>query len=147
MAARLAADGVVDGPEAFPGPDGAGMKIELDRAVINRLGVLYSDIDAAIGLARGGAPDVSFARGRSAKVRLEGKDLAERVSGLFVRTGKGDAVPLKAMVKLTAATEPLAVYRWGAFPAVRITANPPPGGRSQPPPPGVWPSRPPNARD
>jgi HAE1 family hydrophobic/amphiphilic exporter-1 len=103
--------------------------VEIDRQRAKGLGISFTDIADTLEIYMGSAyaNDFDF-NNRSYRVyvqadekfRSEPKDLAE----YYVRTGKGDMLPLQNVVKVHQTTSPQAINHYNLFRSAEISGNP-----------------------
>ena len=101
----------------------------LDRERCKDMGILISDVFAAMGGTFGQTyvNDFNYL-GRTFQVRLQAdppyRMLSDSLHDIFVRTNKGEMVPLSAVMTLERRTAPQVVERYNAFPAAHIMGVP-----------------------
>jgi multidrug efflux pump len=110
--------------------ENAGLQVALtiDRDTASRLGVSPQAIDEVLYDAFGQRQvSIIFTQLNLYRVILELKpeiaDSPAALDKLFVRSVSGEPVPLRAMVRKTTTTAPLAVNHEGQFPAVTVSFN------------------------
>src|ERR1700722_3374560 len=113
----------------------------LDRERAKTLGVSISSIFASLQTFLGGTYINDFNLfGRTYKVtaqaQAEARSAPDSVNGLYVRTSRGDMVPLSTVVTINPKLGPEYIERYNVFRAVTINGSPAPGYSSgQAPPP------------
>ncbi len=101
----------------------------LDRARCKDMGISLTDAFTAMQGVFGTyyVNDFNYV-GRTFQVRLQAdasyRMEAEDLDNVFVRNGRGEMLPLSAIMTLERRTAPQAVDRYNAFPAARIMGNP-----------------------
>ncbi len=111
---------------------GLSLDVSVDRDTAARLGVSVRDVDDALADAFS-QRQVALVNGElnSYRVVLEAPPAMQRgpeaLDHLYVRSASGGLVPLRALVRTTAGTVPLAVNHQGQFPAVTLSFNLAPG--------------------
>ena len=104
---RLSAEGAIVRPEILPGPGEKQAHVQIEREKCRAYNVPVAEVIKALDAARGKNGD--------------------ELKSLTVRSAKGDTVVLGKLVTIELRSEPTAVYRIDAYPALRITGSPPPG--------------------
>jgi HAE1 family hydrophobic/amphiphilic exporter-1/multidrug efflux pump len=104
----------------------------LDRERAKTLGVSLSDIFSTLQTFFGGNYINDFNLfGRTYKVTAQAEAAArsspEAVNGLYVRTAKGDMVPLSTLVSIKEIQGPEYIERYNVFRAVTVNGSPAPG--------------------
>lgn len=131
VAKKLAADGVALDPEVFPGKPTPQLNVRIDRSKATELGVSVRDIADTLRASVGDARVDDFNRfGRTVEVRVsldKPRAGADDLKKLEVKSDSGKRVPLGTIVEFTSSDVPTAVVRVGLLPALRITADVPPG--------------------
>ncbi len=107
--------------------------LTIDRDSASRLGLTAADIDAALYDAFGQRPvSTMYAAMNQYHVVMEVApqywQSPDTLKTLFVRTPKGQNVPLSAFTTLTPRSTPLVINHQGLFPSVTLSFNLPPGG-------------------
>ncbi|MBR4741479.1 MAG: efflux RND transporter permease subunit, partial [Desulfovibrio sp.] len=101
----------------------------LDRERCKSMGIRISDVFSAMGATFGQAyvNDFNYL-GRTFQVRMQAdanyRMLADSLHDIFVRTEKGEMVPLSAILTLERRTAPQVVERYNSFPAAHIMGSP-----------------------
>ena len=104
----------------------------LDRERCKDMGIAITEVFAAMGATFGQTyvNDFNYL-GRTFQVRLQAdpsfRMLTDSLHDVFVRTKKGEMVPLTAVMTLERRTAPQVVERYNAFPAAHIMGTPNPG--------------------
>jgi multidrug efflux pump len=111
------------------------VKLEVDREKAKILGVSLDEINTALQSTFGALYVNDFnRRGRVYRVQLqsEGQYRAhpEDLRDVYVRSERGDMLPLTALARVVETTGPDVVERFNVFPAARIMGNPAPGRSS-----------------
>ncbi|MDR2904720.1 MAG: multidrug efflux RND transporter permease subunit [Helicobacteraceae bacterium] len=106
--------------------------VVLDRDKAKLLGISMNDLFAAMQATFGSyyVNDFNmFSRAYRVMVQAHGdfRQTTENLDDIFVRTNKGEMVPLSAIVKLERAVGPDVVQRFNLFNSVNITGDPKPG--------------------
>jgi hydrophobe/amphiphile efflux-1 (HAE1) family protein len=104
----------------------------LDRERAKTLGVSISSIFSSLQTFLGGTYINDFnLYGRTYKVtaqaRAEARSAPDSVNGLYVRTARGDMVPLSTVVTINPKLGPEYIERYNVFRAVTINGSPAPG--------------------
>jgi hydrophobe/amphiphile efflux-1 (HAE1) family protein len=104
----------------------------LDRERAKTLGVSISSIFASLQTFLGGTYINDFNLfGRTFKVtaqaQAEARAVPDSVNGLYVRTARGDMVPLSTLVTINPKLGPEYIERYNVFRAVTINGSPAPG--------------------
>jgi multidrug efflux pump subunit AcrB len=105
---RLSAERSMAAPQAFPGPDGKQLRIQINRAKCAEYGIAVGDIEQAAQSASG---DTNI----------------ETLKTRPVTSTKGDAITLGMVATIELVDGPSGVYRVDLYPAVRIAGSPPEG--------------------
>ena len=104
----------------------------LDRERCKDMGISITDVFSAMGATFGQTyvNDFNYL-GRTFQVRLQAdpsyRMLPDSLHDIYVRTKKGEMVPLTAVMTLERRTAPQVVERYNAFPAAHIMGTPTPG--------------------
>ena len=111
------------------------LRVDLDREKAKALGVPVSDVFAAMQATFGDYYVNDFNKfGRTFKVQLQSeadfRDRPEDLRDVFVRSGKGDMIPLTALATIEKSTGPEVMERFNVFPAAKIMGQPAPGHTS-----------------
>jgi multidrug efflux pump len=113
-------------------PDGASMRLEIDREKAEALGVSFDAISSTLTAAMGSAYVNDFPNnGRMQQVIVQGEPAArmqiENVLGLYVKNRAGGMVPLKAFVTPQWEETPLQLVRYNGYLSSRIAGSAAPG--------------------
>jgi multidrug efflux pump len=111
------------------------LRIDLDREKAKALGVAISDVFAAMQATFGAYYVNDFNKfGRTFKVQIQSesdfRDRPEDLRDVFVRTNKGEMIPLTALARIEKSTGPEVMERFNVFPAAKIMGQPAPGHTS-----------------
>ena len=104
----------------------------LDRERCKDMGISISDVFTAMSATFGSlyVNDFNYL-GRTFQVRLQSSAeyrlLPESLNDVFVRTSKGEMVPLTAIMTLERRTAPQTMERYNVFPAAHLMGDPAPG--------------------
>ncbi|MBQ9406066.1 MAG: multidrug efflux RND transporter permease subunit [Desulfovibrio sp.] len=104
----------------------------LDRERCKDMGISIADVYSAMGASFGQTyvNDFNYL-GRTFQVRLQAEAdyriLPESLRDVYVKNGRGEMVPLTAVMTLERRTAPQVVERYNAFPAAHIMGTPTPG--------------------
>jgi multidrug efflux pump len=106
--------------------------LDLDRQKAKALGVSVSDVFAALQATFGAYYVNDFNLfGRTYKVNLQSeasyRESPEDLSNVFVRSSKGELIPISALVNYKRIVGPDVVERFNAFPAAKVMGDPAPG--------------------
>ncbi|AKF04384.1 multidrug efflux RND transporter permease subunit [Sandaracinus amylolyticus] len=117
-------------PEGLP--DGASVRLEVDRHSAEALGVSFASINATLSAALGSMYVNDFPNaGRLQQVILQAEPQArmqlDDVLALPVRNQEGRMVPLSAVATARWERSPLQLVRYNGYPAVRIAGAAAPG--------------------
>ncbi len=117
------------------GPNVPQLRIDLDREKAKALGVAISDVYAAMQSTFGAYYVNDFNKfGRTFKVQIQSeadfRDRPEDLRDVFVRSSKGEMIPLTALASIEKATGPEVMERFNVFPAAKIMGQPAPGHTS-----------------
>jgi multidrug efflux pump subunit AcrB len=104
---RLSAEGAIERPETFPGPEEKKSFVDVDRHKCREYAVPLAEVFHVVSAAGGKTSD--------------------ELKSLKVRSEKGDAVALEKLATIELRSGPTAVYRVDLHDAVRITGSPPQG--------------------
>ncbi len=116
---RLAADQAIVKPEAFPGPVGKHVNVQIDRAKCAECGVSLAEVSNALQAA---GPD---------KFDTPSHEI-DALKARRVRLASGGTVSLGKIAAVELVSGPTGVYRVDLYPAVRITGLPPEGKETGP---------------
>ena len=105
------------------------MFANLDRERCKAMGIAVSDVFAAMGATFGQTYVNDFNMlGRTFQVRLQAdppyRMLADSLHDVYVKTNRGEMVPLSAIMTLERRTAPQLVERYNTFPAAHIMGTP-----------------------
>ncbi|MYL82002.1 multidrug efflux RND transporter permease subunit [Desulfovibrio aerotolerans] len=111
------------------------LRIDLDRAKAKALGVAISDVYDAMQATFGAYYVNDFNKfGRTFKVQIQSeadfRDRPEDLRDVFVRSSKGEMIPLTALATIEKSTGPEVMERFNVFPAAKIMGQPAPGHTS-----------------
>lgn len=111
------------------------LRIDLDREKAKALGVAISDVYAAMQATFGAYYVNDFNKfGRTFKVQIQSeadfRDRPEDLRDVFVRSSKGEMIPLTAIASIEKSTGPEVMERFNVFPAAKIMGQPAPGHTS-----------------
>ena len=111
------------------------LRIDLDREKAKALGVAVSDVYAAMQATFGAYYVNDFNKfGRTFKVQIQSeadfRDRPEDLRDVFVRSNKGEMIPLTALATIEKSTGPEVMERFNVFPAAKIMGQPAPGHTS-----------------
>ena len=104
----------------------------LDRERCKDMGISIADVYSVMGASFGQTyvNDFNYL-GRTFQVRLQAEAdyriLPESLRDVYVKNGRGEMVPLTAVMTLERRTAPQVVERYNAFPAAHIMGTPTPG--------------------
>ena len=104
----------------------------LDRDRCKDMGISITDVFSAMNATFGAMyiNDFNYV-GRTFQVRMQAEGdyrlLPESLHDIFVRTNKGEMVPLSAIMTLERRTAPQTVERYNVFPAAHLMGDPAPG--------------------
>ena len=123
MLSSMRPEGLEDTPQ---------LELTLDRQKANALGVPFGNINAALSAALGASYVNDFPnRGRLQRVIVQSDALSrmqpEDLTGLHVRSQRGDLVPLAAFTTQRWIDGPVQAVRYNGYPAVRISGDTAPG--------------------
>ncbi len=107
---------------------GLELDVDVDRDTAARLGVSMKDVDDALYDIYGQRfVATTFTQMNEYHVVLEAREryrsTPDTLSGIYVRSGTGAIVPLRALAKTKVASTPLTVSHNGQFPAVTLSFN------------------------
>ncbi|KHK01166.1 efflux RND transporter permease subunit [Desulfovibrio sp. TomC] len=111
------------------------LRIDLDRAKAKALGVAISDVYDAMQATFGAYYVNDFNKfGRTFKVQIQSeadyRDRPEDLRDVYVRSSKGEMIPLTALATIEKSTGPEVMERFNVFPAAKIMGQPAPGHTS-----------------
>jgi hydrophobe/amphiphile efflux-1 (HAE1) family protein len=108
------------------------VKLDIDRERAKLLGVRIDDINAALQSTFGAYYVNDFSlNGRVYQVHLQSestfREHPEDLRDVYVRSAKGQLLPLTALARVTETVGPDVVERFNVFPAARVIGGPAPG--------------------
>ncbi|MFZ5427295.1 MAG: efflux RND transporter permease subunit, partial [Thermodesulfobacteriota bacterium] len=114
------------------GADVPQLHVELDRDKALAHGVRVASVFEVMQATFGAYYVNDFNKyGRTFRVTLQSeaefRDRPEDLRDVFVRTGKGEMIPLPALVKVAQSSGPEVMERFNVFPAAKIMGSPAPG--------------------
>ncbi|MDR2055000.1 MAG: multidrug efflux RND transporter permease subunit [Desulfovibrio sp.] len=104
----------------------------LDRERCRNMGVSVTDVFTAMGATFGATyiNDFNY-MGRTFQVRMQSEAayrmLPDSLGDVYVRNGRGEMIPLSALMTLERRTAPQSMERYNVFPAAHFLGNPAPG--------------------
>ena len=112
--------------------DAPQLRLNIDRAKAETLGVSFSDLSATISSAFGSALINEFTNfGRMQKVvvqaDVDSRMTPEDIKRLYVSNRQGEQVPLEAFVDMEWETGPVQFVRYNGYPAFKISGDAAPG--------------------
>jgi multidrug efflux pump subunit AcrB len=129
VVAALMKEPMVTGPAAFPGPLARHFDVNIDRDKCATMGVELDSVLTTLQASLGGLHATNFSKyGRSLRVMVQAQPQFARqiedLEMLFVRSERGEMVPLDKLLKIQKALAPSAVVRVNGYRAVIVTAAP-----------------------
>ena len=120
-------------PEGLP--DGANVRIRVDRERAVALGVPFAEINAVISAALGSTyvndfPNQGYLQQVIIQARAESRMQVEDVLALPVRNAQGQMVPLSSVASPVWERGPMQLVRYNGYPSVRIAGSAAPGASS-----------------
>ncbi len=111
------------------------LRVELDRQKAKALGVAVSDVFAAMQSTFGAYYVNDFNKfGRTFRVQIQSesdfRDRPEDLRDVYVRSSKGEMIPLTALATIEKSTGPEVMERFNVFPAAKIMGQPADGHTS-----------------
>ncbi len=111
------------------------LRIDLDRQKAKALGVAISDVYAALQSTFGAYYVNDFNKfGRTFRVQIQSesdfRDRPEDLRDVYVRSAKGEMIPLTALANIEKSTGPEVMERFNVFPAAKIMGQPAEGHTS-----------------
>jgi multidrug efflux pump len=112
--------------------DGLQTRVVIDRDTASRLGITPQMVDDALYNAFGQRQiSILFTQSNQYRVVLEAKpefrDNPNDLSNIYVRSGRGERIPITAFTTLEETKAPLAINHQGQFPVVTVSFNLAPG--------------------
>ncbi len=113
-------------------PDAPQLHVEIDRDAAAAMGVDFSEISSALGIAIGSNYVNEFpSRGRMQRVVVQAKSeqrlSAEDIMKIYVRNSAGGMVPLSAFAKASREPGPTQLVRYNGYPAMAFEVDVAPG--------------------
>ena len=111
------------------------LRVDLDRQKAKALGVAVSDVYAAMQSTFGAYYVNDFNKfGRTFRVQIQSeadyRDRPEDLRDVYVRSSKGEMIPLTALATIEKSTGPEVMERFNVFPAAKIMGQPADGHTS-----------------